>query len=166
MQFQVGDRVVHPVYGIGHIATVEERQFTEATGSLYYQITWPRCEVWIPVEAQESSGLRPVTAKSDLDQFRSILKGPLFELPTNYRHRHQILATRLEQGAFQGLCEVVRDLTAWSQSKPLDPTDTATLQKTRISLHQEWALAAGVSLIEAVKEIDALLLSARSTSLR
>jgi RNA polymerase-interacting CarD/CdnL/TRCF family regulator len=74
------------------------------------------------------------------------------------------LVDHLAQGSFQGVCEVVRDLTAWGGSKPLNATDMIILQKTRASLHHEWMLAAGVSLGEAIKEIDALLLARRGAS--
>jgi RNA polymerase-interacting CarD/CdnL/TRCF family regulator len=55
------------------------------------------------------------------------------------------------------LCEVVRDLTAWSLRKRLGPADKNTLQNTRERLYREWAIAAGVPMTEATKEIDALL---------
>jgi hypothetical protein len=35
------------------------------------------------------------------------------------------------------------------------------LQKTRESLYQEWATAAGVSKTEAIKEVESLLLATR-----
>jgi RNA polymerase-interacting CarD/CdnL/TRCF family regulator len=76
MQFQVGGRIVHPVYGIGHIAAIPERQFSEGEMGLYYQICWwAERYVWLPVESQESSRLRLITVRS-LDQFRILLKSP------------------------------------------------------------------------------------------
>jgi RNA polymerase-interacting CarD/CdnL/TRCF family regulator len=82
-------------------------------------------------------------------------------LEKDYRQRHLDLVSRLKLGSFQIICEVVRDLTAWSWRKPLGRTDTTLLQKTRQSLYQEWATAADVSTTEAIKEIDSLLLAAR-----
>ena len=73
------------------------------------------------------------------------------------------LASRLKQGSFQGVCEVMRDLTAWGWGEPLGQADRTTLQKTQDSLYQEWAMAADVSTTEAIKEIDSLLLAAQPT---
>lgn len=109
--------------------------------------------------------LRLATAKSDLDQYRNLLKSPPVPLEKNHHRRHLELINRLKQGSFRDVCEVVRDLTAWGRRKPLGQTDTATLQKTRESLYQEWAAAAGVSTMEAIKEIDSLLVTARQASL-
>lgn len=165
MQFKVGDIVVHLTYGIGRIVEIEEKSFSEKEACLYYKIVLPKRTVWIPVKAEETSGLRLLTAKSDLDQYRILLKSPPVLLEKNHHRRHLELISRLKQGSFQGVCEVVRDLTAWGRRKPLGQTDTATLQKTRENLYQEWATAAGVSTTEAIKEIDSLLVATRPVSL-
>lgn len=163
MQFKIGDPVVLPAHGIGHIREIEEKDFSEQGTRLYYKIALSKHSVWIPVEAQEESGLRLVTVKDELNDYRALLKSPPVPLEKNHHRRHLELVSRLKQGTFQIICEVVRDLTAWSWRKPLGQTDTVLLQKTRRSLYQEWATAAGVSTTEAIKEIDALLLTARYT---
>lgn len=163
MQLKVGDQIVHPAYGLGQIVNIEQKQFSEKGTRLYYKITLPKRTVWIPVEMYQAIGLRLITAESDLDRYRALLTSPPAPLNEIYHRRHLELATRLKEGSFQVLCEVVRDLTAWSWRKPLGQADTATLQKARENLHQEWAAAAGISVPEAVKEIDALLRVAQHT---
>jgi RNA polymerase-interacting CarD/CdnL/TRCF family regulator len=78
-----------------------------------------------------------VTAKSDLDHYQDLLKSRPVPLHKNYKRRHLELVSRLNQGSFQVVCEVVRDLTAWGWRKPLNRTDTVTLKKTQESLYQE-----------------------------
>lgn len=153
------------MYGLGHLVKIEERQFPEIGARLYYKITLPRSTVWIPVEAQVTVGLRLVTAKSDLDHYRDLLKSRPVPLHKNYRQRQLELVSRLNQGSFQVMCEVVRDLTASGWQKPLARTDTVTLKKTQESLTQEWATAAGVSIAEATKEVKSLLQTTRQASL-
>jgi CarD family transcriptional regulator len=162
MQFKIDDRVVHQTYGVGRVVEIEEKQFSEK-GDVrpYYKIILSKRTVWIPVEAQEACGFRLITAKSELDQYRDLLQSPPTSLNINHHRRHLELVSRLKQGSFQAVCEVVRDLTAWSWRKPLGQTDTTTLQRTRANLYQEWAAAAGISTTEAIKEIDALLLPGR-----
>lgn len=153
------------MYGLGHLVKIEERQFPEIGARLYYKITLPRSTVWIPVEAQVTIGLRLVTAKSDLDHYRDLLRSRPVPLHKNYRQRQLELVSRLNQGSFQVMCEVVRDLTASGWQKPLARTDTDTLKKTQESLTQEWATAAGVSVAEATKEVKSLLQTTRQASL-
>jgi CarD family transcriptional regulator len=165
IQFKVGDFVMHPVYGLGHLVKIEEKQFSEIRARLYYQITLPGRTIWIPVEAQATIGLRLVTARGDLDRYRELLKSRPVPLHKDHRQRHLELVSRLNQGSFRVVCEVVRDLTAWGWRKPLNRTDAVTLKKTEESLYQEWATAAGVSIAEAIKEVKSLLQTTQPASL-
>lgn len=157
VQLKIGDMIVHPAFGIGHIMEIEEKQFSEQGVHLYYKIARLKHTIWIRVETQEASGLRLVTAKSELDYYRDLLKSPPVPLNTDHRQRQLELGSRLQKGSFQGVCEVMRDLTAWKLRKPLGQADATILQKTRDSLYAEWATAAGISNTEAVKEIGSLL---------
>ena len=159
-RFNVGDHIVHPAHGVGQIVEIEEKQFSEKGADLYYKVASAKRTIWIPVEANEVE-LRRVTAKNELDRYRKLLKSPPVPLEKNHHRRHLALINRLKQGSFQILCEIVRDLTAWGRRKPLGRTDATTLQKTQQSLYQEWAKAAGISTLEAIKEIDSLLLITR-----
>jgi CarD family transcriptional regulator len=157
MQFKVGDSVVHPIYGVGHIVKIEEKRFSETEARLYYKITLPKRRLWIPIEAHETIGLRLVTAKRDLDRYRNLLQSRPVSLPKNHHKRHLELVSRLKQCSFQAVCEVVRDLTALGQGKVLGPTDKTTLQKNREILYQEWTMAADISRAEAIEEVESLL---------
>jgi len=159
MQFKIGDQVVHPAYGIGLIAKIEEKQFSQKSAAhLYYQITMPnRNTIWTPVEAQGASGLRLVTAKSDLDQYRNLLKSQPTHLEKNHRHRYLELISRLKLGSFQVTCEVVRDLTLADRKRPLGVTNKTILRTTRERLYQEWAVADDISIDEATTEVRSLL---------
>ena len=157
VQFKTGDFVVHPVYGVGHIVQIEDRQFSEKGARPYYKVILSKLTLWIPVEAQASIGLRLVTARNDLDQYRNTLKSRPVSLKQNHGERHAELASRLKEGSFQVMCEVVRDLTVSGRQKSLGRSDAVILQKTRERLLQEWAASAGVSTTEASKEIDTLL---------
>lgn len=165
MQFKVDDYVVHPIYGLGQIVEIEEREFSDEGTCLYYKISLPRRTVWIPVDAEESIGLRLATAKRELNKYRTVLQSRPDPLPQNHQQRHLELVKRLKEGSFRMVCEVVRDLTAWSQRRQLGQKDATTLQKTREGLYQEWATAAGVSVAEASQEIESLLQTTQQRSM-
>jgi CarD family transcriptional regulator len=166
MQFEIDDTVVHPAYGIGEVIDIEEKKFNQQGTKQYYKVKLPRRTLWLPVETQETSGLRLITAKSQLDQYRVLLKSPPMPLEQNHHRRHLELTDRLKEGTFQVLCEVVRDLSAWGWEKPLGPTDASILQKIRQNLAEEWATAAGISTPEATKEINALLQVAQKAAVK
>ena len=156
MAFKVDDWVVHPQHGVGRVLKVELRQFVAGTEKLYYEISIPNGTVWVRVDAS-SSGLRKVTTKDNLVKYRDILKSRPKKLTADYRKRHAELADRLRQGTLKARCEVVRDLSALGWHKPLGERNSGLLRRAHQVLYQEWAVANGVSIIEATQEVTALL---------
>ncbi len=165
MPFQVGDVVVHPAHGVGHIMKLDEKRFSGKAAGLYYEIAIEKSTVWVSVESPEALRLRPLTLKNDLARYRSVLKSRPAPLNTDHRQRHLELADRLKQGSFQVMCEVVRDLTARSWHKPLNEYDTVSLQRVRGRLCQEWAASQGMSITDASGEVSSLLSESRKAGL-
>ena len=163
MEFRAGDFVVHPAYGVGNVLRLEERQLAEAELRWYYVLAIDNNTVWVPVRADGSTPLRAVTSKPELDQYRAVLKSRPAVLEHDHNKRRLEINERLRRGSFQALCEAVRDLTALGWHRSIGETGAAVLHKVRDHLCREWAAAAGTSMPEAVREIDALLLTARET---
>ncbi len=158
MPYNIGDLVVHPAHGVGQIVQQGLKRFAPQTeASLYYEITIEKGIVWVPVEPHETNGLRPLVKPGALPQFRTILRAQPGLLNQDRRLRQLELNTRLKPGTFQAMCEVVRDLTARGWKSPLGDTDVALLRRVQDHLYQEWAMVAGVSVIEATREVQALL---------
>ncbi len=157
MQFKAGDYVVHPAHGVGRIVRLEERQLAEDAPRLYYVIVADKSTVWVPVNADPAVPLREVTPKREIEWYRRLLKSDPASLEKEHAKRRLAIAERLRQGSFRSLCEVVRDLTARAWQKPLHQAEAALLAKAHMDLCREWAAANGVSLIEAVQEVEALL---------
>ena len=162
MRFEVNDWVVHPQHGVGRVVKLESREFDPGTARLYYEVAISKGTIWVPVDGPPS-GIRKLTAKHDLAQYRSVLKSRPKPLGTDHRQRQLELTGRLRQGTFQARCEVVRDLTAHSWDKPLGEGSATLLRTAHEVLYQEWAAAEGLSLSEATHEIEALLLEGRQT---
>lgn len=161
MTFQVEDRVVHPVHGIGQVVGVVSRQFTGAEAKMYYEVALTRSTVWIPVEAGAAGELRPLTAQRELQRYRDVLRSRPAPLTADHRQRRVDIANRLKNGVFLNVCEVVRDLTARGWTKPLGEQDALALRKAREVLCEEWAVATGRPVSEAYQEVEALLLEGR-----
>jgi len=162
MEFQPGDDAVHPTYGVGHIVRCEVRQLGESTLQPYYVLSIGSTTVWVPRQADGSTTLRAVTVKQELEQYRLILKGRPLSLERDHLKRQAAIHERLKPGSFQSLCEVVRDLTALGWQRPINERDAGVLQRIGNNLRREWAIAAGLSLPDAIQEVNALLRAGRS----
>jgi CarD family transcriptional regulator len=161
MRYRANDWLVHPQHGVGRVVKLETREFGEGTKE-YYEIAIPTGTVWVPVEGP-AGGLRKLGTKGDLGKYRSVLKGRPTPLPPDHKQRQIALVERLKESSFQARCEVVRDLTAHSWDKPLNESSSNLLRSARLVLCAEWAAAEGLSVAEATREIEALLLEGRET---
>jgi RNA polymerase-interacting CarD/CdnL/TRCF family regulator len=157
MDFNQGDQVVHPSYGLGKVITVEEMNFSGNKPRLFYRVDFINSTVWVPVNVPNPRSLRPVTSRRALSRYRRILKSSATPLDDDFRKRQQQLEERSGVGTFHSLCELVRDLHARDHKKPLNGFDLNLLRQARQSLQQEWAAVCGISEAEASHEVEALL---------
>lgn len=157
MSFQLRDRVVHPAHGVGSIRAVVTESFPGNGPRQYYQIDMRQGTIWIPVEGSEATGLRPLTTKAELPRWRRVLSGAGAALNPDARQRRQELIDRVRTGQIRAWCEVVRDLTARDRIKPLADSDSQILRQAKDGLCREWADAEGISIEQAIHEINHLL---------
>jgi len=161
MSFQIGNQVVLPVFGVGHIAGLVAKSFSGAQEQQYYEVAIEQSTVWVLASTAAGRGMRPVTAKADLARYRRVLRGQPVLLNPDHRQRQIELAGRLKIGLFLDTCEIVRDLCARGWTKPLNETDSSALRKAREGLTREWAIADGVPVAKATEEVDGLLLASK-----
>jgi CarD family transcriptional regulator len=162
MTFKVGDKVVHPQYGVGHVAKLEDREFEPGVTRRYYEIAIPGSTLWVPLDLP-SLGLRKLTVKSEIERCRQILSSRPASLAEDARLRQSDLSARLKEGTIAAHCEVVRDLSAHGAHKPISGTIAAFLRVTQDVLCQEWAAVEGITLAEAVVEVSFLLEKSKLT---
>ncbi|MGB8980921.1 MAG: CarD family transcriptional regulator [Anaerolineales bacterium] len=156
MVFKIGDQVVHPQHGVGSVSKLESREFVAGATRPYYEIALPQTTLWVPQELQ-TSGLRKLALKSEIESCRLLLKSPASPLNEDPRSRQGELVEHLKLGTFKSQCEVVRDLTAYGWHKPLSGTIANFLRVVHDVLCQEWAVVERIQVWEAAQEIDGLL---------
>lgn len=156
MDLRIGDRVVHPQYGVGQVVKLEEREFEPGVMRQYYEISIPGSTLWVPQD-QSTFGLRKLTVKSEIDTCRQVLSSRPVPLTEDSRLRQAELSARLKKGTIVAHCEVVRDLAAYGAHKPISGTIAALLRGAQDVLCQEWAAVEEISLAEATAEISSLL---------
>jgi CarD family transcriptional regulator len=162
MSFEVGDRVVHPIYGVGTVKTVSAQSFGEGGTRPYYEVaTGDATTVWVPFDGQGTAVLRRVASRHSLGECRRLLSSNPVALDGNHHLRQLEIATRLKGGLLPALCEMVRDLRARSERGPLAITEERVLRKIFKALCDEWAAVEGVSAKAAVHEIEDLLRDSR-----
>jgi len=156
MSIEVGDRVIHPWYGLGQVTSLVVKQFDEGEKRPFYEISFSKSTLWVPL-SRLSSGIRKLTGKSEVASCRGVLKSPAEPLNSNYRLRQTEMKDHLKEGTLTARCEIVRDLTAYSWHKPLSGSIAAFLQTAMDILCQEWAAVEKITPEEAAIEVQSLL---------
>jgi RNA polymerase-interacting CarD/CdnL/TRCF family regulator len=147
---------------VGSILRLEEKELAGNKLQRFYLLAVGPSMIWVPIAADGSTTLRVVTSKQDLEQYRKLLKSRPTAIERDHKQWRFETNDRLTHGSFKTLCEVVRDLTSLGWYRPIGEIDAGLLQKVRNNLRREWAAAAGLSLDEAIKEVDGLLAACRN----
>jgi CarD family transcriptional regulator len=163
MNFEIGERVVHPQHGVGRVINVEDREFQPGALRRYYEVSIPGGIIlWVPFDPP-SFGLRKLAKRSEIELCRQILLSRPSPLGEDARTRQSILANRLKTGTIRTQCEVVRDMFSFGEHKSLYGSMAGFFKQTQTVLCQEWAVVEGVTLEEAVQEVASLLEKNRRT---
>ena len=161
--FNVGEQVVHPQHGAGHVVKLEEREFGSGVTRRYYEVSIISggSTLWVPCDPP-SYGLRSLAGRDEIAACRKVLAAHPSPLTDDARSRQSVLAERLKQGTIRVQCEVVRDLFAFGEHKSLYGTMANFYRQTQNVLCEEWALVEGVTLADAMQEVTSLLEKSRS----
>jgi CarD family transcriptional regulator len=157
MQFQVGDRVVHPVHGVGTVKSITRQRFAGDKALPYYEVVTGGPTVWVPVDIQGLTRLRAIVSKASLAECRRLLLSDPVPLDKNHKLRQVQISTRLKDGSLPARCAIVRDLRARSWSKPLGEAEDALLKRISNAVCDEWAASEGIAVHSAMLEVEALL---------
>jgi CarD family transcriptional regulator len=110
--FQVGDRIIHPNYGVGNVIEIKQRH-TLGSKRRYYSIELlnePGTVVMVAVGSEEKMGLRRPIAKAKLGRVWRVLEDAPNELPADHDERCALLDEKLGGGDVLKIAETVRDL--------------------------------------------------------
>ena len=161
MPFKIDEQVVYPAFGIGRVAALVTKSFFEAESQIYYEVTGDRSTVWVQVDESAARGLRRLTRPDELAHYRDVVGSQPVSLNQDHRQRQVELRGQFKLGTMQGLCEMVRDLSARSWLKPLNEMDSRALRMSRDAICEEWAATENIPLPEASAELAGLLLAGR-----
>ncbi|MDO8588623.1 MAG: CarD family transcriptional regulator [Armatimonadota bacterium] len=152
--FQIGDKVVHPIYGAGTIRAIEERQDRDERAR-YYVIpdTMEADRLLVPVEAASVIGLRRAISSDDAKQILKLI----------HSQAHALAPERLERVAYlkkidwtdpYTVAQVWRDLSVEAKNGKVCAATEKVRKRARRLLLSELCLATGMSNQQCSLMID------------
>ena len=158
MSFQIGDKVVHPMYGAGTLESVVQKKVSGVTRE-YYIMRLPERSmvVMIPVENSEEIGVRPVVDRERADEVLAAIPGIQVEMTSNWNHRYRENMERLKSGDLLEVARVVKGLTVRDTARGLSTGERKMLYSARQILISELVLSKSLSYEAVERELDTAL---------
>lgn len=166
MGLAVGDVVVYPGHGVGHIVAREQRSMLGDVREVVVLELVDGLSVTLPIE-QARKALRPLLSDRDLRMVQKTLRESHPRCEEPWAKRRQAAQEKMAGGDPLGLAEVVRDgalrerkIRAKGKSYLLSATEKAVYTKARRLLAGEIGLANGLERAEADAWIEQQLAAA------
>ncbi len=156
MDYQVGDKVIHAIYGLGEIVQMDEK-FIHEREMLCYVVSVRDLTIWVMADEAGKSGLRRPTPGSEFNKLFAILSSPGEPLPMDRFERKTLLLDRMKDGKLASICSVIRDLVLFRQGKKFNDYDKSTLERAKDLLLAEWVYSLSVPSVQAKSELMQLL---------
>jgi CarD family transcriptional regulator len=156
MAFQVGDQVVHAIYGVGEVIQLDEKEIQGQTNQ-YYVVKVSNCTLWVPVNGNGRSSLRYPTPADEFDHLFRILKSPAEPLAADRLARKTQLSDQIKDGRLDSICRAIRDLNFYRKSKKMNENDNAAMERMQTLLLDEWSISLSVPLKQARNDLTSLL---------
>jgi CarD family transcriptional regulator len=154
--FQVGDQVIHWVYGLGEIIQLDEKELSGKTRK-YYVVQTSDLTLWVPRNKTGENCLRFPTPARDFQTLFRILASPPEPLSPDRFVRKTQLTERLQDRTLESVCRVVRDLVYCKRTRKINENDLSVLARARTFLLNEWSVALSVPVQQAEQELSNLL---------
>lgn len=153
--FEIGQNVMHPLYGIGAVEKIEEKEILGKV-NIFSIISFQNDRLKIMVNMEQKNNLiRNLIIRDEIPKVLEYLKTCKTELPTKSSERYNINLKKIKSSDVYQLAEVIKDLTCLSKEKKLTPKELNLLKQSKKMLGMEFAHVSNVSQEDAEMMIEA-----------
>ena len=156
--YQIGDKVVHPMYGAGVVDSIVQKTVDNVVRD-YYILQLPNRSmvVMVPTENCEEIGVRPVVDREQADRVMAAIPDIQVEMTANWNHRYRENMERMKSGDLLEVARVIKGLTIRDQKRGLSTGERKMLHSAKQILISEIVLSGGGSYEEAEDRINLAL---------
>ncbi len=119
-RYKVGQEIVYPLQGVGHVKSIEERPFRERK-ILYYVVYLEVSDmtIMVPVDKADDLGIRPIVGKKEAQKALRLIAEKYEPVTADWKLRYQMNLDLLKKGSIIDIANVVRALYHRSRVKEL-----------------------------------------------
>jgi CarD family transcriptional regulator len=163
MMYALNEKVVYPGHGVAQVRQVIEKSFG-TTKAEFYELKFLNKEmtILIPVEAQETCGIRPLSTEKHIDGVFELLSEPMVVkkncATSSWSKRNKQYQYRIKTGDLMEITKIYRDLQCMSQEKDLSFGERNLLNQTEALLAEEISLVKNLIEEQAVQILRAVFI--------
>jgi len=157
--FKVGDKMLHPLHGIGIIEAITEQEVLGKDRKYYVvNLTMKKMKVMVPVENAEEIGIRKIMHSDQIEEILQVLKNKkMTQMPTNWNRRYKFNLDKIKTGDIREVAEVLKNLSLKEKKKGLSMGEKKMLENVRSLLVGEIVYSKNVDYDKAKSFIDEAL---------
>ena len=152
--FKLGGFVMHPVYGIGHVESIEKK---EIEGAIYnfasVSFQNEKLKMTINIDAQKNM-IRKLIDKEEIPQLLEYLREYKSDLPIKSPERYNINMNKIKSSDIRMLIQVIKDLFTLSKSKKLTPKELAMFKQSKKTFASEISFVSSITEEKADEMIE------------
>lgn len=155
----VGDKAVHPRAGVVEVCGIEERSIAHDSTRFYVlRVLETDRKILVPASSASATGLRRVIGEDEIPTIFDILREPSGAFDTQtWNRRYRGFHDRVATGSLFDVAEALRDLQRLRRRRALSFGDRRLLDKARLLVVREVAVARGQPEPQTRDEIDAAI---------
>ncbi len=142
-KFVLDTPVCHPMYGLGTVQTIEQKELLGETISLA-KIFFPRENMQMMVNIDKETELfRPLIEEEQVDAVFEHMKNHEGSFPSRANQRQRMHMDKIKSNDIFQLSEVIKDLHVMSTKKKLSFKETEMFERARQVMIEELTVVTG-----------------------
>jgi len=149
--FEVGDKVVYPLQGVGEVLAIEAKIILGAEQRYYIlRILSNNTIIMVPIDNADDVGLRELISPDEVERVVDVLRGKGEPMSPKWSKRYKDNMDRLKTGSIFQLATVLRNLVLMNRKKELSFGEKKMLDSVKSLIVDEISYVRNVpsSLVE------------------
>lgn len=144
--FKVGEKVSHPIFGVGDIKKIEDKFFLGKKQKYYIlKLVNNGMTLMIPVHKAKEIGLRPIIPPDRVAEVLKVLSDKIDDnIEGNYKNRIKTQSEMLSSGDILKVAQVVKNYIYLNKVDKLSATEKNLYERARKILESEMVAASNL----------------------
>ena len=148
--YQIGEKIVHPLYGAGIIESLDEKEIDGAVQTYYVlQIPIGNLTIMISAAKAESQGIRGIHSQEEIVPMISSIANDPIDMPDNWNQRYKENMERIKSGKLTEVSLVYRNLLLRERERGLSTAEKKLMTTAKQIILSELILSKDMERTEA-----------------